>query len=350
MPGLAALARTINPPPTLAGFDSSDDDDGPADDDDDASSTQPSTSEATTPAGGGSDGGGGGGGGGGGASLAPALDPLSRSSVQLSQSGAFTTADFQIRAQGGLRPIGESSAEEEVSYPEELGLAQLEYAVAPTVEVRSLEELEMLSQLGAGASGTVHKARHRDSGTLVAVKAVTILEKTKRDQVVAEVRIMRKHTLGAKWLVAMYNAFYEDAKVYTVLELMEGGSVEGLISRNPHGVRDEALLITISRQLLEGLNYLHRQLHQVHRDLKPANVLLDAAGDVRGAARPTPRAAASDGPPMGRSPPCAAHARRTRTSATGAAALARIAFGRSRLPTLASRRSSRTRRRSARRL
>ncbi len=33
--------------------------------------------------------------------------------------------------------------------------------------------------------------------------------------------------------------------------------------------------------MLNGLNYLHRQMHQVHRDLKPANVLVSKAGAVK---------------------------------------------------------------------
>ena len=40
---------------------------------------------------------------------------------------------------------------------------------------------------------------------------MTILEKPKRDQVVAELRIMRKHL--SPWLVAMHNAFYEEVSL-----------------------------------------------------------------------------------------------------------------------------------------
>ena len=154
---------------------------------------------------------------------------------------------------------------------------------AQAVEVTSLADLEMLNELGSGASGTVFKARHKSTGNIVAVKCVTILEKAKRDQVVSEIRLMRKHMLGAKWLVAMHNAFYEDAKVFTVLEMMDGGSVEDLVKKHSAsgGLKDEAELARIGKMILEGLNYLHRQLHQVHRDLKPANVMMNAAGDVK---------------------------------------------------------------------
>ena len=212
-----------------------------------------------------------------------AADAMSQTAFLLSQSGAFKTADFQIRKEGGLKPIGEdqsSSAEEVHSRPYELSQA---HQAVPALEVQAISELEMLGELGSGASGTVHRARHTATGTIVAVKAVTILEKAKRDQVVKELRIMRKHTLGARWLVGMYQAFYEDAKVFTVLEFMDAGSVEDLVKQHAAsgGLADEARLVQIARDLLEGLNYLHRQLHQVHRDLKPANVMLNSKGEVK---------------------------------------------------------------------
>ena len=196
----------------------------------------------------------------------------------LSQSGAFKVSDFQIRSEGGLTSIGGADLSPAHAHPSELGIATL---LVPTLEVSGLADLEMLEQLGAGASGVVSKARHRATGTVVAVKCVTILEKAKRDQVVSELRIMKKH--AASWLVHMHNAFYEDARVYTVLEMMDAGSIEDLITKvQPDGgLKNERELARIGKQLLEGLNYLHRQLHQVHRDLKPANVMLNSAGQVK---------------------------------------------------------------------
>ena len=142
-----------------------------------------------------------------------------------------------------------------------------------------MDELEMLEELGSGASGTVFRARHKPTGTIVAVKQVKILEKSKRDQVVAELRIMRKHR--SPWLVALYNAFYEEAKVYSVLEFMDNGSLADLIKERPEGVRDERALGRVALQLLNGLHALHKHHHQVHRDLKPANVMRNAAGAVK---------------------------------------------------------------------
>ena len=216
----------------------------------------------------------------------PPKEDLSKTGAfMLSQSGAFKVSDFQIRPEGGLMStIDEAADISDHAHPAELSASSTDLALqAHALEVTSLADLEMLNELGSGASGTVFKARHKSTGNIVAVKCVTILEKAKRDQVVSEIRLMRKHMLGAKWLVAMHNAFYEDAKVFTVLEMMDGGSVEDLVKKHSAsgGLKDEAELARIGKMILEGLNYLHRQLHQVHRDLKPANVMMNAAGDVK---------------------------------------------------------------------
>jgi len=215
------------------------------------------------------------------------LDPMAMSRAMgkddfsFSQSGAFKLSDFQIRPEGGLTltSVGEEKSSDLAAHPTEL----VNSPATPALEVSSINDLDMGVELGSGASGTVFSATHRLTGTRVAVKCVTILEKSKRDQVISELRIMMKHTLGARWLVHLHNAFYEEAKVYTVLEMMDGGSVEDLVKRHAPsgGLHDEAELGRISLQLLSGLNHLHRQLHQVHRDLKPANVMLNSRGDVK---------------------------------------------------------------------
>ncbi len=34
-------------------------------------------------------------------------------------------------------------------------------------------------------------------------------------------------------------------------------------------------------QILQGLNYIHKEKHQVHRDIKPENILVNSAGEVK---------------------------------------------------------------------
>jgi mitogen-activated protein kinase kinase 1 len=191
-------------------------------------------------------------------------------SFMLSQSGSFHTNDFKVN-KGGLT-VGKNPSPDFAA-----GAASRSAGSS----VQSLADLETLNELGAGASGTVFRTRHRLTGEILAVKQVTILDKPKRDQVVTELKMLMSHN-GCPWIVSLYQAFYEEAKVYTVLEFMDGGSVADLVEKHKDaGLRDERELGKIGLQVLNGLNYLHKEMHQVHRDLKPANIMLKANGAVK---------------------------------------------------------------------
>ena len=113
-------------------------------------------------------------------------------SFMLSQSGTFKVEDFNIN-RSGLKAVGAQK-----NSPE----AQEQQAIR-SVEVSIISDLETIEQLGQGASGTVCSAKHKLTGEMFAVKQVNILDKPRRDQVVAELRIMMTHT-QSPWLVTLY--------------------------------------------------------------------------------------------------------------------------------------------------
>ena len=47
------------------------------------------------------------------------------------------------------------------------------------------------------------------------------------------------------------------------------------------GGLSELVLGKLTRHVLEGLNHLHHERHQVHRDMKPGNILLNSSGEVK---------------------------------------------------------------------
>ncbi|CAE7361829.1 NPK1 [Symbiodinium sp. KB8] len=62
------------------------------------------------------------------------------------------------------------------------------------------------------------------------------------------------------------------------LEYVRGGSIRGLLER--FGRLDESIIRVYTRQLLLGLEYLHRN-GIAHRDIKGANVLVDSDGTIK---------------------------------------------------------------------
>ena len=56
-----------------------------------------------------------------------------------------------------------------------------------------------------------------------------------------------------------------------------GGSISRLLSN--FGAFREPVIESYSRQILQGLSYLHMH-HTMHRDLKGANILVDSTGQI----------------------------------------------------------------------
>mmetsp|Transcript_431 Transcript_431/g.1222 ORF Transcript_431/g.1222 Transcript_431/m.1222 type:complete len:221 (-) Transcript_431:75-737(-) len=63
------------------------------------------------------------------------------------------------------------------------------------------------------------------------------------------------------------------------MEYMDGGSLLQVLM--DHGKIPEKYLAEISRQVLLGLLYLHKERRILHRDIKPSNLLLNQNGEVK---------------------------------------------------------------------
>lgn len=64
------------------------------------------------------------------------------------------------------------------------------------------------------------------------------------------------------------------------MPFLGGGSCADVLSQLfPTGLRDEALIATILKETLLGLDYLH-QNGQIHRDIKAGNILLGLDGNI----------------------------------------------------------------------
>lgn len=143
-----------------------------------------------------------------------------------------------------------------------------------------LKDLKVCEDLGRGSAGVVKRAIHERTGTVLALKIVTLAldpgTQDSRRQIVLELQAL--HKLSSPHVVQFYDAFLVDGAIYMAMEFMDAGTLRDLLVRN--GPIGEPILGKISEQVLSGLTYLHRA-HIIHRDIKPSNLLVNSGGQVK---------------------------------------------------------------------
>jgi len=76
----------------------------------------------------------------------------------------------------------------------------------------------------------------------------------------------------------LYGYFYDDTRVYLILEYAAKGELYKELQR--HGHFSERLTATYIASLAKALLYCHSK-HVIHRDIKPENLLLGLNGDLK---------------------------------------------------------------------
>ncbi|CAG2166392.1 unnamed protein product, partial [Oppiella nova] len=157
----------------------------------------------------------------------------------------------------------------------------------PQLNPRCVDVLNIISQIGEGTYGQVYKARDTDD-TIVALKKVRLENEKEGFPITAvrEIKILRQlnhpNIVNLKEIVtdkedaldfrrdkgAFYLVFeYLD---HDLMGLLESGLVEFNESNIGH----------IMRQLLDGLNYCHKN-NFLHRDIKCSNILMNNKGQIK---------------------------------------------------------------------
>jgi mitogen-activated protein kinase kinase 3 len=84
-------------------------------------------------------------------------------------------------------------------------------------------------QIGIGSSGSVYSATYKPNGMTVAIKSINIYDKSKRKQFKNDLKVLFEN--NCKHLVTFYGAFFEEGSVKLVLEFMNLGSLDKIISK-----------------------------------------------------------------------------------------------------------------------
>lgn len=141
-------------------------------------------------------------------------------------------------------------------------------------------EMRSFGAIGSGASSVVQRAIHIPTHRILALKKINIFEKERRQQLLTEIRMLCEAPCY-KGLVEFHGAFYspDSGQISISLEYMDGGSLADIIRIQK--CIPEAVLSSMVKELLHGLNYLHGVRHLVHRDIKPANLLVNLKGEAK---------------------------------------------------------------------
>mmetsp|Transcript_136375 Transcript_136375/g.340054 ORF Transcript_136375/g.340054 Transcript_136375/m.340054 type:complete len:558 (+) Transcript_136375:57-1730(+) len=139
-------------------------------------------------------------------------------------------------------------------------------------------------EIGAGSCGKVLVAEDREiKGRLVAIKKVSALRGTKRQEFEKEVSVMK--LLDHPNICKLLETYDEGKAVFLVMEYCDGGELLDLIMNEPEdadGGLSEDLCADIIQQIVGALEHAHAR-GVAHRDLKPENVcLIDASPGIAG--------------------------------------------------------------------
>src|SRR2546422_2033177 len=147
------------------------------------------------------------------------------------------------------------------------------------------QRYSVIKRLGAGAFGTVYKAKDKILGRMVAIKTIRLeglaasggagleelMDRFKRE---AMVSAQLKHPN----IVTIYDIGDSEGMSYIAMEFIDGVGLDRVIAGAGRLPVDRAA--ALGAQVADALDFAHKN-NVVHRDIKPANIMIEAGDRVK---------------------------------------------------------------------
>jgi serine/threonine protein kinase len=143
----------------------------------------------------------------------------------------------------------------------------------------TLEDFEIGRPLGTGKFGRVYLAREKRTHFIVALK---VLYKSQLQKAGVEHQLRREIEIQSHLrhpnILRLYGYFYDQTRVYIILEYASNGELFKLLRQNDRF--DEPTAAGYIVKLCDAIAYCHSK-HVIHRDIKPENILIGASGELK---------------------------------------------------------------------
>jgi serine/threonine protein kinase len=152
-------------------------------------------------------------------------------------------------------------------------------------EPTKIGRYEILQKLGAGAFGTVYKAKDPELDRTVAIKTIRLeglaASQASLDDLIA--RFKREARVAAKLkhpnIVGIYDTGTIPGNSYVVMEFIDGPGLDRVIKGSGKMAVERAA--SIGEQVAIALDHAWRSEKLVHRDIKPANIMIEPGDHVK---------------------------------------------------------------------
>jgi len=144
-----------------------------------------------------------------------------------------------------------------------------------------MENYELICKIGEGTFGEVFKAKHLETGTVVALKKIRIhrAEDGISKNLLREIKAL-EHIESAN-VIQLFEFFPHGSAIVLVCEFMES-DLYAVMRAAADCCRELSLaeIKAIMKMLLAGLTAVHES-QIIHRDLKPSNILFSPEGRLK---------------------------------------------------------------------